>query len=78
MGKLELPGPPASYLPSKLAEQRITPIAVEHSHALAVAGLPGHHRDPFDRLLVAQCLVEKIPLVSADRQLARYRVKILW
>jgi len=78
LGKLSLPGPLRSYLPKKLREQRITPIAVEHSHAFRVAELPAHHRDPFDRLIIAQAQVEKVPIISADSKLGQYDVKIVW
>ncbi len=47
-------------------------------HALAVAGLPDHHRDPFDRMLIAQTLVEGMTLVSSDPKFAPYSVPILW
>ena len=50
---------------------------MELRHALHVANLPAHHRDPFDRLLVAQAQLERMPLLSADRQLAAYEVEIL-
>lgn len=76
--KLRLPGPLGSYLPAKLREQHITPIPVEHAHAFAVAELPPHHRDPFDRLLIAQARAEGVPLVSNDRQLKAYDVDLLW
>jgi PIN domain nuclease of toxin-antitoxin system len=78
LGKLSLPGPLRSYLPRKLREQRITPLAVEHSHAFRVAELPPHHRDPFDRLLVAQAQVEKLHIITADPRLDEYDVKIVW
>jgi PIN domain nuclease of toxin-antitoxin system len=45
---------------------------------LAVSALPHHHRDPFDRLLVAQAQMENIPLLSADPILRSYAVQILW
>ena len=54
------------------------PMPVTALHAEAVAPLPWHHRDPFDRLLVAQALVERCTLVSADRRLTDYAVDILW
>lgn len=49
-----------------------------HEHALELARLPLHHRDPFDRMLVAQARIEGVPLVSADRALERYDVAVLW
>jgi PIN domain nuclease of toxin-antitoxin system len=52
-------------------------LEVRTEHAWHVAGLPLHHRDPFDRLLVAQAQVENLPLITHDRQLGRYDVKII-
>lgn len=54
------------YVPSRMSRQGITPLHVTHTHALCVSTLPVHHRDPFDRLLVAQALVERIPILTAD------------
>lgn len=76
--RLRFPGPLRSYLPAKLREQSITPMPVEHAHTFEVAELPPHHRDPFDRLLIAQARIEGVPLISADRQLKSYDVDILW
>jgi PIN domain nuclease of toxin-antitoxin system len=55
---------------------RILPIKLRHVYALD--GLPGHHRDPFDRLLVAQAIRDGLTLVTADPQIARYSVPTLW
>ena len=77
-GKLSLPEPPASYVPRRMADQGIHPLPISHPHALAVYALPPHHRDPFDRLLVAQAMFEQMILVTADRILERYPVEILW
>ena len=78
LGKLSLPAPLRTYLPRKLREQGITPLSIEHSHAFKVAELPRHHRDPFDRMLVAQALVEKVPIISVDARLGEYEVRIVW
>lgn len=61
-----------------LARLGFDPMPVTAEHARAVEDLPWHHRDPFDRLLVAQAAVERCVLVSADRRLGRYPVEILW
>lgn len=53
-------------------------LPILRDHVLRVAGLPLLHRDPFDRMLVAQALVERIPLVTSDARLAAYGVEILW
>jgi PIN domain nuclease of toxin-antitoxin system len=77
-GKLSLPEPPASYVPRRMADQGLRPLPISHPHVLAVYALPPHHRDPFDRLLVAQAMLEQMMLVTADRILEKYPVDILW
>lgn len=62
----------------ELARLGFDPLPVTAVHAEAVEGLPWHHRDPFDRLLVAQAAVEGHVLVSADPRLADYEVDLLW
>jgi PIN domain nuclease of toxin-antitoxin system len=76
LGKLALPEPPASYVPSRLQRSGTAELVVSHLHALRVASLPLHHRDPFDRLLVAQAQIEDIPLLSADPLLRPYEVEL--
>src|SRR5882724_9466747 len=68
LGKLRLPEPTAGYVTSRMAEGGIQPLPVLHAHALRVATLPAHHRDPFDRLLIAQAQIEEMPILTADRQ----------
>lgn len=53
-------------------------VQLEVSHLLAYGALPLHHRDPFDRLLVAQALTSHLPLVTADATLARYGIEVIW
>lgn len=77
LGKLPLPLPPLEYVPSRMAMTGVVGLPVEHAHALQVSVLPAHHRDPFDRLLVAQSIVERIPILTADPQLAAYEVELL-
>jgi PIN domain nuclease of toxin-antitoxin system len=78
MGKLELPEPVESYVAERMTISGVTGLPIQHSHALAVAGLPRHHRDPFDRLLIAQALVEQVTLVTADNQFQPYPVQLMW
>lgn len=78
LGKLALPAPPASYVPDRLRRGGVTPLAVSHVHALAVAELPDHHRDPFDRLLVTQTQLDDLTLLTANRTLGAYDVQIMW
>jgi PIN domain nuclease of toxin-antitoxin system len=77
-GKLRLPEPPNLYVPHRMAAQGLRPLVVSHAHALAVFALPAHHRDPFDRLLIAQAKLEDMTLISADRIFDRYPVSLLW
>lgn len=77
LGKLPLPLPPAEYVPSRMERQGVSGLPIQHRHTLQVASLPPHHRDPFDRLLIAQAQVEQLTLLTADSQLADYEVKLL-
>lgn len=76
-GHLSLPEPPATYVPEAMRQSKATGLHVEHTHALQVAILPHHHRDPFDRLLVAQSQVERLPIVTADPAFDAYDVEVV-
>ena len=78
LGRLTLPDPPRAFIPRVLREQSIRPLEITHAHALEVAELPHHHNDPFDRMLIAQSRLEKLPLVSADPRLSEYGAEIIW
>jgi PIN domain nuclease of toxin-antitoxin system len=74
LGKLRLPEDPETYVPARMAVLAVLPLAISAAHALRVAALPPHHRDPFDRLLIAQAQIEDLPLLTADSALAVYDV----
>jgi PIN domain nuclease of toxin-antitoxin system len=76
-GRLPLPNEPADLIPELLAQSGTHSLPIQHHHTLQVAKLPPHHRDPFDRLLIAQAQVERIPILTADRQFARYDVELI-
>ena len=78
IGKLALPEPAEEYVTSRLEAMAISPMPIYLPHALRVAELPPHHGDPFDRLLVAQCQVEGLPLLTADAAMASYDVDVIW
>jgi len=78
LGKLTLPADPVEYVPSRIEQSGVIPLAIKHVHAVHVARLAPHHRDPFDRLLVAQATVEDMVLLTGDRQLEPYGVRIEW
>ena len=77
-GRLAIPEPAATYVPSRLAANGLSAMAVELNHALRAASLPPIHRDPWDRLLVAQAQIEGIPIVTADPRIGQYDVKTIW
>jgi PIN domain nuclease of toxin-antitoxin system len=77
LGRLPLPEPPQRYVPARLRAIGARALPVEHTHALAVAALEPLHRDPFDRLLVAQAGLLDVPILTADPLLARYPVQAL-
>jgi PIN domain nuclease of toxin-antitoxin system len=77
-GRLILPAPPAEYIHERIAYYHFKPLPILISHASQTFLLPDHHADPFDRLLVAQCQVEKMVLLSADDQLRAYAVEVIW
>lgn len=63
---------------SALTQLGFDPMPITSQHAAHVEGLPWHHRDPFDRLLIAQALLEERALVSSDARLSAYGVDVLW
>ncbi len=74
IGKLKIPQ--NNYL-EELRLHRFTPLSITTEHALAVENLPSHHKDPFDRLLIAQAQVEHLTLITRDQRLSLYDVKII-
>lgn len=78
LGKLELPFPIGEFVSTRLARTRTDVLAISTAHAVAVAGLPRHHGDPFDRMLVAQARADGLTLVSADPAFRLYDVPVLW
>lgn len=76
LGKLALPVPPTDYVPSRMASSGVIGLPIQHAHCLHVATLPAHHRDPFDRLLVAQAQLESLSILTADSKIASYQVEV--
>ena len=77
IGKLRLHVPPAEFVPALLSFEHVSVLSIEISHAVRLASLPFHHRDPFDRLLIAQAQVENLPLTTSDSRLEKYDVQII-
>lgn len=78
LGRLQLPDDPEHFIPEQMALNAIAGLPIQMSHALHVYTLPDYHRDPFDRLLVAQSRLEGLPILTADPQIAQYPVKTIW
>ena len=78
LGKYTLPETPDRYVPKRLSEQGILSLSVSQRQALRVYELPFHHRDPFDRLLIAQAMEEKMAILTADRVFEKYAVEVVW
>ena len=74
LGKLEAP----ADLPERISDEGFAWLPVTAQHAWAVRSLPRHHRDPFDRLLVAQSVTEGLPIVTADPAFNQYGVELRW
>ena len=77
IGKLPLPEPPAVFIQPRLTRDGIESLPIEHRHVCRVAELPDHHRDPFDRLLVAVAQLESLTLVTTDPAFEHYDVQLL-
>lgn len=78
LGKLRLPDAIERFVPQQLAENGFSQLQIDFRHVARVATLAFHHRDPFDRLLIAQAMEEKLPVVTADRLFAKYGVSRVW
>ena len=76
--KLSLPRAPGQFIKDQLQLNSCTLLDITVDHCAAVASLPFHHKDPFDRLIIAQSLAERLPVLSADRTWRKYGVKNLF
>jgi PIN domain nuclease of toxin-antitoxin system len=78
IGKLDFPGEPADHTPRFMNKQGLRALSITHSHAFKVYDLPAHHSDPFDRMLIAQALVENMMILTSDRAFKKYSAKLIW
>ncbi|ESS73163.1 toxin-antitoxin system, toxin component, PIN family [Methyloglobulus morosus KoM1] len=78
LGKLHLAEPPKEFISNRIQANTLTELPISMSHTYTLHNLPLHHKDPFDRLLVAQAMVNRIPLLSPDEQLSAYDITRLW
>jgi PIN domain nuclease of toxin-antitoxin system len=77
-GKLVLPDRPAEFVTRAMRFMSLQSLNITHLHALAVDALPNHHRDPFDRMLIAQALSEQMTLLTADHVFQKYKVDLIF
>jgi PIN domain nuclease of toxin-antitoxin system len=78
LGRLQLPDNLEQFIVDQLSLNTILALPIQLRHALHVYTLPQHHRDPFDRMLVAQSQVENLPILTTDPQIAQYDVETIW
>jgi PIN domain nuclease of toxin-antitoxin system len=78
LGSLRVDASLERFLPDQIAANGFQPLPIDLRHTARVATLPFHHRDPFDRLLLAQALEEELAVVTADPVFAEYGVKRVW
>ena len=76
--KLFLPASPQKFILRQIEQNNFTVLPIQMKHVVAVYSLPNHHEDPFDRLLIAQSITEKIPLITADKIMKKYRLSTVW
>lgn len=78
IGRLDLAVSVAEFGHALFEVARLRPLPIQTSHVYAVADLPLHHRDPFDRILIAQAIADGLEFVSADEVADRYGIKRMW
>jgi PIN domain nuclease of toxin-antitoxin system len=77
-GDLSLPGEVGAFIDDRLRRNRWLPLPIDQRHVIRAAALPRIHRDPFDRMLVAQSQIEEMPIVTIDPAITRYDVETIW
>ena len=78
IGKLLLAQPVSSFIDAQIAQYNFRPLTITHEHAYQVETMTMHHNDPFDRLLIAQALMEDLVILTRDSEFSQYGVKTLW
>jgi PIN domain nuclease of toxin-antitoxin system len=78
LGRLEVPGDLQRFIADQLSRNAIKVLPIYLSHTLHTRVLPDHHRDPFDRILASQAILEEMPLLSADPKISHYPVEVVW
>ncbi len=78
IGKLSLPDPVGPYIRAQLTANGVSVLPILLDHVLRIESMKLHHRDPFDRILIAQSLEESLPIVTSDPQFEKYPIELIW
>jgi len=78
LGKLKVSDDLEHFIPEQMVLNAVENLPILLSHVLHVYTLPDYHRDPFDRLLISQAQLEGLPILTADSQISRYPVEVVW
>jgi PIN domain nuclease of toxin-antitoxin system len=78
LGKITLPGHPDRFISDQMVSNAVQALPIEASHALHVFHLPPYHRDPFDRIIIAQAQLESMPIITSDPLFPKYKIKTIW
>jgi PIN domain nuclease of toxin-antitoxin system len=77
-GQLDLLEDPATFVQARINALALQPLVITVEHALRAGTLPASHRDPFDRMLIAQSQIEALPIITSDGRIAQYDVETIW
>jgi len=78
IGKIDVPRPVSNFLLDQLRLNGITLLEISPEHIFGLENMPMHHGDPFDRIIISQCLIEKIPVITGDTIFRKYPVRVIW
>lgn len=78
LGRIKLPDKPELFISEQLVHNAIQSLPIQMGHALHVYTLPNHHRDPFDRMIIAQAQLEDLLILTADSRISQYLVQAIW
>jgi PIN domain nuclease of toxin-antitoxin system len=78
LGRLPLPAPPSTYIPDARHRNGILTLPLSEEAMLQITKLPSHHRDPFDRMLICQALIEGLVILTPDSLISQYPVRVAW
>lgn len=76
--KLTLPESPDIYIPKQVKENSITFLSIDYRYTLNILNIPEHHKDPFDRIIISQSIIDNIPIISKDSVFDLYDVQVIW